>query len=303
MDERGGRCFCDGSRIGERERDTETKYTYMTASSSDKYVKERKRAARDTKSDKERERKREREREMRMSYNNRTRSQRSVCKRAISNRRNTRRKVNPRTGWSTHTSSLFVVHGLFHPFVSRSLVNGLCAPESLSWRQNLPRAVHSTPRSVWTRSVVSIYTYACPPHVYIFGAYVYARDKVHASACTHTRSFAPANTYCRIYHHRVLYNAAIDSRPLFHARDLLQSLQPVSGDSLQCPVSLPVSVHKIYFPRRYTGCRGENRTRAPVARTENPALRIHAPDMIASNDCRAFSGRRARSKRKYYLVT
>lgn len=96
-------------------------------------------------------------------YNNRTRSQRSVCKRAISNRRNTRRKVNPRKGWSTgtHISSLLVVRGRFRPFVARSLVNGLCAPESLSWRQYLPRAVHSTPRSVWTRSVVSIYRYVC----------------------------------------------------------------------------------------------------------------------------------------------
>jgi len=119
---------------------------------------------------------------MRMSYNNRTRSQRSVCKRAISNRRNTRRKVNPRTGWSTHTSSLFVVHGLFHPFVSRSLVNGLCAPESLSWRQYLPRAVHSTPRSVWTRSVVSIYTYA-RSHTYtsLAGTYMLA------TRCTRAR--------------------------------------------------------------------------------------------------------------------
>lgn len=67
----------------------------------------------------------------------------------------------------------------------------------------------------------------------------------------------------------VLYNAAIDSRPLFHARDLLQSLQPVSGDSVQCPVSLPVSVHKIYFPMRYTGWRRENWTRF-LDPAENP---------------------------------
>lgn len=60
----------------------------------------------------------------------------------------------------------------------------------------------------------------------------------------------------------VLYNATIDSRPLFHARDLLQSLQPVSGDSVQCPVSLPVSVRKIYFPMRYTGWLGENSSRS-----------------------------------------
>lgn len=202
---------------------------------------------------------------MRM-YNNRTRSQRSVCKRAISNRRNTRRKVNPRKGWSTgtHISSLFLVRGRFRPFVARSLVNGLCAPESLSWRQYLPRAVHSTPRSVWTRSVVSIYRYVCvSTHVRVFGVHICARQGARERAYVHSRIRAGANTYCRIYHHRVLYNAAIDSRPLFHARDLLQSLQPVSGDSLQCPVSLPVSVHKIYFPRRYTGCRREN---APAAR-------------------------------------
>lgn len=120
------------------------------------------------------------------------------------------------------------------------------------------------------------------PHIYTSLVCTYIHGKVHVSARTHTRAFTPANMYCRIYHHRVLYNAAIDSRPLFHARDLLQSLQPVSGDSLQCPVSLPVSVHKIYFPRRYTGCRHENRTRAPAARTENPARRrIHTPDTIA----------------------
>lgn len=195
--------------------------------------------------------------------------------------------------------------GRFRPFVARSLVNGLCAPESLSWRQYLPRAVHSTPRSVWTRSVVSIYRYVCvSTHIRVFGVHIRARQGARERAYAHSRIRAGANTYCRIYHHRVLYNAAIDSRPLFHARDLLQSLQPVSGDSLQCPVSLPVSVHKIYFPRRYTGCLRENRTHAPAARAENPARR---PNSCAgydceNNDCRAFSGRRARSKRKSTIL-
>lgn len=126
-----------------------------------------------------------------------------------------------------------------------------------------------------------IYIRVCmriPTRAHVSLVCTYVHGMVHASARTHTRAFAPANTYCRIHHHRVLYNAAIDSRPLFHARDLLQSLQPVSGDSLQCPVSLPVSVHKIYFPRRYTGCRRENRTRAPAARKSG---RIRAPDTTA----------------------
>lgn len=69
----------------------------------------------------------------------------------------------------------------------------------------------------------------------------------------------------------VLYNATIDSRPLFHARDLLQSLQPVSGDSVQCPVSLPVSVRKIYFPMRYTGWLGENSPRSVSSPPAHPA--------------------------------
>lgn len=69
----------------------------------------------------------------------------------------------------------------------------------------------------------------------------------------------------------VLYNATIDSRPLFHARDLLQSLQPVSGDSVQCPVSLPVSVRKIYFPMRYTGWLGENSSRS-ISSIPSPLL-------------------------------
>lgn len=69
----------------------------------------------------------------------------------------------------------------------------------------------------------------------------------------------------------VLYNATIDSRPLFHARDLLQSLQPVSGDSVQCPVSLPVSVRKIYFPMRYTGWLGENSSRS-ISSIPSPSI-------------------------------
>lgn len=204
MDEReGGRGFRDGNRMGGGggRGDTETKYMYMTAPSGDKYVKESKRAARGTKNEKKRERERKREIEMRM-YNNRTRSQRSVCKRAISNRRNTRRKVNPRKGWSTgtHISSLLVVRGRFRPFVARSLVNGLCAPESLSWRQYLPRAVHSTPRSVWTRSVVSIYRYVCvSTHARVFGAHVCARQGARERAYAHTRAFAPGQTRIAVY--------------------------------------------------------------------------------------------------------
>lgn len=211
---------------------------------------------------------------MRMSYNNRTRSQRSVCKRAISNRRNTRRKVNPRTGWSTGT------HISFSPRCSRTVSSvRLSLARERVMRAGEPLLAGNTCRARCTarpvrcgpvRWYLYTYTYMCP-HVHASLVCTYMYGKVHVSARTHTRAFTPANTYCRIYYHRVLYNAAIDSRPLFHARDLLQSLQPVSGDSLQCPVSLPVSVHKIYFPRRYTGCRHENRTRAPAARTENPA--------------------------------
>lgn len=77
------------------------------------------------------------------------------------------------------------------------------------------------------------------------------------TALSHARARTPYSVYTSSL---VLYNAAIDSRPLFHARDLLQSLQPVSGDSVQCPVSLPVSVHKIYFPMRYTGWHREKWT-------------------------------------------
>lgn len=106
---------------------------------------------------------------------------------------------------------------------------------------------------------ISVYTYVCARipglRASVYNTCVHSAAKcARASAHSYART-APANAYWRVYHHRVLYNAAIDSRPLFHARDLLQSLQPVFGDSLQCPVSLPVSVHKIYFPRLYTGWR------------------------------------------------
>lgn len=100
----------------------------------------------------------------------------------------------------------------------------------------------------WTR-FASTFTYAGPSRL----------DTYAPLHCTHTGGH---RVRVHTHHHRVLYNAAIDSRPLFHARDLLQSLQPVSGDSVQCPVSLPVSVHKIYFPMRYTGWHRENWTRS-----------------------------------------
>lgn len=112
-----------------------------------------------------------------------------------------------------------------------------------------------------------IYTYIYIPRASLLGssirsrwcgpfAFASLRSRLHL--LTHTPAPSPLPPPSP----PVLYNATIDSRPLFHARDLLQSLQPVSGDSVQCPVSLPVSVRKIYFPMRYTGWLGENSSRS-----------------------------------------
>lgn len=116
----------------------------------------------------------------------------------------------------------------------------------------------------------------------------------------------------------VLYNATIDSRPLFHARDLLQSLQPVSGDSVQCPVSLPVSVRKIYFPMRYTGWLGENSSRS-ISSIPSPSIllpRRHLTSRLSDGHARkqcfstefvilcafVYASRKTSSKRECRIV-
>lgn len=165
-------------------------------------------------------------------------------------------------------SSPFVVHGRFRPSVSRSRARErvMRAAEPLLMAILAARGEQHTS---FGDIYIYIYTYIHALHYFVYQcACAHVLDEMRARARTHIRTLAPVSAYWRIYHRRVLYNAAIDSRPLFHARDMLQSLQPVSGDSLQCPVSLPVSVHKIYFPRRYIRG-GEIRTRSPTAKTEN----------------------------------
>lgn len=137
---------------------------------------------------------------------------------------------------------------------------------------------HARPRSSLFSSRKEIYIY-----IYIKGFVPWFLDsllevvwtlRVRVSPLTftfthaHTSSLSPSSPSPSP---PVLYNATIDSRPLFHARDLLQSLQPVSGDSVQCPVSLPVSVRKIYFPMRYTGWLGENSSRS-ISSIPSPSI-------------------------------
>lgn len=183
------------------------------------------------------------------------------AKESISNRRNARRKVNPRTGWSTD---------------HRCTVSFRCRPRlRLRLRRGLGVFVRcSAADRVWERTGIPGRCTHSAHRFFVLSFVLSVRSSALRAGPGSTFTYAPASRYVRYappraHAHRrartpppVLYNAAIDSRPLFHARDLLQSLQPVSGDSVQCPVSLPVSVRKIYFPMRYTGWHRENWTRS-----------------------------------------
>lgn len=108
--------------------------------------------------------------------------------------------------------------------------------------------------------------------------YILARPVSRTRALSHQR---PAYTSSP-----VLYNAAIDSRPLLSFTHAICCSRcnpcPVTASSVQSP--LPVSVHKIYFPMRYTGWRGENWTNRRLVdrdRLENPAKNRSVSSPIA----------------------
>lgn len=129
-----------------------------------------------------------------MSYNNRTRSQHSVCKRAISNRQNARRKVNPRTGWSTgaHIPSPFVARERFSSVrVSRSRANGLCAShDGNTCRARCTVRPARGPVQLWYLYLyIRMYVHAYPVFVHrcIIRAYTAPRS-VLARAHTHTHA-------------------------------------------------------------------------------------------------------------------
>lgn len=191
-------------------------------------------------------------------------------------------------------------------FVRSSLARswtGYARQRASPGRQYLPRAVYSTPRSVWTRSVVSIYAYVCMlTHVRVFGVHIYiyiygqgARERTYAHSRNSRRQTRIAvyttTEYC-------IMQPLIAVLSFTHAICCSRCNPcPVTASSVQSP-SRWVSTRFI-FPGDIRGVVVKTGRALPPREWKIQRDAEFGYD-CENNDRRAFSG--WRSKRKYYLV-